>query len=69
MNVVSPFIECLLGQAIGRQSISCSSTELVNPPKGLTYGNYMSPFMEFASGYLTNPEAAGGLPVLSCQDR
>ncbi|KAG1771085.1 hypothetical protein EV702DRAFT_1202115 [Suillus placidus] len=54
MYRVSPFIEGLLGQAALPLNLS------VNPPKGLTYGNYMSPFVEFASGYLTNPEAAGG---------
>ncbi|KAG2033847.1 ABC-2 type transporter-domain-containing protein, partial [Suillus americanus] len=65
MYRVSPFtyiIEGLLGQAIGGQSISCSSAEFVsvNPPKGLTCGNYMGPFIEFTGGYLTNPEAAEG---------
>ncbi|KAG2118374.1 ABC-2 type transporter-domain-containing protein [Suillus clintonianus] len=65
MYRVSPFtyiIEGLLGQAIGGESISCSSTELVsvNPPKGLTCDKYLGPFMEFAGGYLTNPEAAEG---------
>ncbi|KAG2364667.1 hypothetical protein BDR07DRAFT_1450169 [Suillus spraguei] len=65
MYRVSPFtyiIEGLLGQAIGGQSVSCSSTEFVsvNPPKGLTCGNYMGPFMNFSGGYLTNPEAAEG---------
>lgn len=42
--------------AIGGQAIVCSSTELVsvNPPKGLTCGEYMNPFIELAGGYLTN---------------
>ncbi|KAG0695683.1 ABC-2 type transporter-domain-containing protein [Suillus ampliporus] len=65
MYRVSPFtyiIEGLLGQAIGGEAIHCASTELVsvNPPNGLTCGKYMDPFMEFAGGYLTNPEAAEG---------
>ncbi|KAG1857398.1 ABC-2 type transporter-domain-containing protein [Suillus subalutaceus] len=65
MYRVSPFtyiIEGLLGQAVGGQLINCSSTELVsvNPPKGLRCGNYLGPFIEFAGGYLTNPEAAEG---------
>ncbi|KAG1748265.1 ABC-2 type transporter-domain-containing protein [Suillus paluster] len=65
MYRVSPYtyiIEGLLGQAIGGEAISCSFTELVsvNPPKGLTCGQYMGPFMEFAGGYLTDAEAAGG---------
>lgn len=59
MYRVSPFtyiIEGLLGQAIGGQAIVCSSTELVsvNPPKGLTCGEYMNPFIDLAGGYLTN---------------
>ncbi|KAG2347847.1 pleiotropic drug resistance ABC transporter [Suillus weaverae] len=63
MYRVSPFtyiIEGLLGQAIGGEAISCSYTELVsvNPPKGLTCDKYMGSFMQFAGGYLTNPEAA-----------
>ncbi|KAG2154002.1 ABC-2 type transporter-domain-containing protein [Suillus clintonianus] len=65
MYRVSPFtyiIEGLLGQAIGGEAIRCSYTELVsvNPPKGLTCGKYMGPFMQFAGGYLTNPEVAEG---------
>ncbi|KAG2044053.1 pleiotropic drug resistance ABC transporter [Suillus americanus] len=65
MYRASPFtyiIESRLGQAIGSQAIICSSTELVsvNPPKGLTCGKYMDPFIEFAGGYLTNPGAAEG---------
>lgn len=65
MYRVSPLtymIEGLLGQAIGSQAIICSSTELVsvNPPKGLTCGQYMGPFIDFAGGYLTNTGATEG---------
>ncbi|KAG0701456.1 ABC-2 type transporter-domain-containing protein [Suillus ampliporus] len=66
MYRVSPFtyvIEGLLVKvSIGGSTISCSSTELVsvNPPNGLTCGKYMGPFMEFAGGYLTNPNATEG---------
>ncbi|KAG0701470.1 ABC-2 type transporter-domain-containing protein [Suillus ampliporus] len=65
MYRVSPFtyiIQGLLGQAIGGTPISCASRELVsvNPPKGLTCDKYMGPFMEFAGGYLTNPDASEG---------
>ncbi|KAG2028441.1 ABC-2 type transporter-domain-containing protein, partial [Suillus americanus] len=63
MYRVSPFtylIEGLLGQAIGGQLINCASTELVpiNPPSGLSCATYMDPFISFAGGYLTNPDAA-----------
>ncbi|KIJ13672.1 hypothetical protein PAXINDRAFT_170181 [Paxillus involutus ATCC 200175] len=59
---ISPFtylIEGLLGQAIGRYPINCSSTELVTvqPPLGMTCGAYMGPYMSYAGGYLTNPDA------------
>ncbi|KAH7882924.1 ABC-2 type transporter-domain-containing protein [Phlebopus sp. FC_14] len=67
MYRVSPFtylIEALLGQAIGHQPITCSSTELVTlqPPVGMTCSGYMSPFIAHAGGYLTNPDATS-----SCQ--
>lgn len=62
MYRLSPYtylIEGLLGQAIGRQTISCSSVELVpvNPPSGQTCGAYLDPFISFAGGYVTNPDA------------
>jgi ATP-binding cassette subfamily G (WHITE) protein 2 (SNQ2) len=45
--------------AIGRYPINCSSTELVTvqPPLGMTCGAYMGPYMSYAGGYLTNPDA------------
>lgn len=62
MYRVSPFtylIEGLYGQAVGGQAIVCASTELVTivPPTGLTCADYMDPFMSYAGGYLTNPDA------------
>ncbi|KAG1869109.1 ABC-2 type transporter-domain-containing protein [Suillus tomentosus] len=65
MYRASPFtyiIQGLLGQAVGGQTIICSSTELVsvNPPMGKTCSEYMDPFLKFAGGYLTNPGAAEG---------
>ncbi|KAG2033358.1 pleiotropic drug resistance ABC transporter [Suillus americanus] len=62
MYRVSPFmylVEGLLGQAIGGQLINCASIELVqiNPPSGLSCATYMDPFISFAGGYLTNPDA------------
>ncbi|KDR70391.1 hypothetical protein GALMADRAFT_254847 [Galerina marginata CBS 339.88] len=62
MYRLSPFtylIEGLLGQAIGHQQVNCSSIEFVslNPPSGMTCGEYMTPYMSFAGGYLTNPSA------------
>nr|GAT45631.1 pleiotropic drug resistance ABC transporter protein [Mycena chlorophos] len=58
MYRVSPFtylIEGLLGQALGKHSITCSSVELVrlNPPSGQTCAAYMAPYISFAGGYLT----------------
>lgn len=62
MYRVSPFtylIEGLFGQAVGGQAIVCASAELVPivPPNGLTCAEYMDPFMSYAGGYLTNPNA------------
>ncbi|KAG2754930.1 hypothetical protein P692DRAFT_20679319, partial [Suillus brevipes Sb2] len=58
LSPLAYIIEGLLGQ----ESINCSSTEVVsvNPPKGLPCGKYRDSFMEFAGGYLTNPEYAEG---------
>ncbi|KAF7316625.1 Brefeldin A resistance protein [Mycena chlorophos] len=58
MYRVSPFtylIEGLLGQALGKHPITCSSVELVrlNPPSGQTCAAYMAPYIGFAGGYLT----------------
>lgn len=62
MYRVSPFtylVEGLLGQAIGGQLINCASNELVpvNPPDGSSCGAYLDPFISFAGGYITNPDA------------
>ncbi|KAF4618528.1 hypothetical protein D9613_009700 [Agrocybe pediades] len=65
MYHLSPFtylIEGLLGQAIGQQEITCSAVEYVtiNPPSGSTCAEYMGPYISFAGGYLTNPDAQEG---------
>lgn len=62
MYRVSPFtylVEGLLGQVIGGQLINCASNELVaiNPPSGFSCATYMDPFISFAGGYITNPDA------------
>ncbi|EAU89680.2 hba2 [Coprinopsis cinerea okayama7 len=62
MYRLSPYtylIEGLLGQAIGRQDVECAPYEYVQitPPEGLSCGGYMDPFISFAGGYLTNPNA------------
>ncbi|KIK80835.1 hypothetical protein PAXRUDRAFT_157584 [Paxillus rubicundulus Ve08.2h10] len=62
MYRISPFtylVEGLLGQAIGHQPITCASAELVTvqPPSGMTCGTYMGPFISYAGGYVTNPDA------------
>jgi ATP-binding cassette subfamily G (WHITE) protein 2 (SNQ2) len=55
-------IELNSSSVIGGQPIICASTELVPivPPDGLTCVNYMGPFMSYAGGYLTNPNATSG---------
>jgi ATP-binding cassette subfamily G (WHITE) protein 2 (SNQ2) len=62
MYRLSPYtylIEGLLGQALGKQLINCAPVEFVtlNPPSGLSCQDYMAPFMSYAGGYLSNPEA------------
>ena len=72
MYRVSPFtylIEGLLGQAIGKQEINCSAIEFVtlNPPSGMTCGEYMGLFISSAGGYLTN--AADSVSCRYCSTR
>ncbi|KAF5329467.1 hypothetical protein D9619_009293 [Psilocybe cf. subviscida] len=62
MYRLSPYtylIEGILGQAIGRQEVNCSSVEFVtiNPPSGQTCAQYMGPYIARTGGYLANPES------------
>ncbi|KAF8557467.1 pleiotropic drug resistance ABC transporter [Imleria badia] len=62
MYYVSPLtyvIEGLLGEALGHQLITCTSTELVTiePPAGTNCSAYMDPYIAFAGGYLADPNA------------
>ncbi|KAJ6512940.1 hypothetical protein C8R45DRAFT_857208 [Mycena sanguinolenta] len=62
MYHVSPFayfVEGVMGQAVGKHDIICSAVELVtvDPPAGQTCGAYFAPYISFAGGYLTNPNA------------
>ncbi|KAG9313752.1 P-loop containing nucleoside triphosphate hydrolase protein [Chiua virens] len=62
MYHISPLtytIDGLLGQSIGHQLITCAPNELVsiNPPSGMMCSAYMNPYISFAGGYLTNPNA------------
>ncbi|THG98996.1 hypothetical protein EW026_g3289 [Hermanssonia centrifuga] len=70
MYRLSPYtylIEGLLGQAIGKRDITCSSVELVqlNPPSGQTCSQYLTPYMNAAGGYITNPDATSGCEFCS----
>ncbi|KAF8997054.1 pleiotropic drug resistance ABC transporter [Cyathus striatus] len=70
MYRLSPFtylIEGLLGYAMGRQEITCSAIEYVsvNPPSGLTCGDYLNPYISFAGGYLNNAEATSACQFCS----
>ena len=53
------FIEGLLGQAAGHGDITCADIEYVTltPPSGQSCGDYLSPYISMAGGYLTNPDA------------
>ena len=62
MYRLSPYtylVEGLLGQAIGRETITCADVELVqvNPPAGQTCAGFLDPFIAAAGGYITNPDA------------
>ena len=45
--------------ALGNQLITCTSTELVTiePPLGVSCSAYMDPYIDFAGGYLADPNA------------
>jgi hypothetical protein len=60
----SSFVVCTrridnCSSAIGGQQVNCSAIEFVDitPPSGQTCGQYMDPYISFAGGYLTNPDA------------
>ncbi|KAF8557465.1 pleiotropic drug resistance ABC transporter [Imleria badia] len=62
MYYVSPItyvIEGLLGQALGNQLITCTSTEFgtIEPPLGMSCSAYMDPYIALAGGYLADPNA------------
>lgn len=72
MYRLSPYtylIEAIVGQAVGRQPIICSDTELVtlDPPAGQTCSGFLDPYIARAGGYLTNPDASTG--CLFCSSR
>jgi ATP-binding cassette subfamily G (WHITE) protein 2 (SNQ2) len=67
MYRVSPYtyvVEGLLGQAIGRQEITCAPLEYVHldPPSGESCLQYLDSYISAMGGYLTNPNATA-----SCQ--
>jgi len=67
MYHVSPYtylVEGLLGQAIGKQQLTCSTLELatLEPPSGMTCSAYLQTFIKNVGGYVTNPDATS-----SCQ--
>ncbi|KAG6855947.1 hypothetical protein H0H87_009113, partial [Tephrocybe sp. NHM501043] len=65
MYRLSPYtylIEGLIGQALGRKPIVCSSVELVtlDPPSGQTCQGFLQTYINNAGGYVTNPSATSG---------
>ncbi|CAL1709796.1 unnamed protein product [Somion occarium] len=62
MYRLSPYtylIEGLLGQAIGKQQITCSEVEFarITPPSGQTCAQFLQPFVNMSSGYINDPDA------------
>ncbi|AET39067.1 uncharacterized protein Ecym_3604 [Eremothecium cymbalariae DBVPG len=53
------FTQNLLGLLLHDKPVVCSPKELsyLNPPQGMTCGDYMSDFLKSASGYIQNPDA------------
>ncbi|KXN81251.1 Brefeldin A resistance protein [Leucoagaricus sp. SymC.cos] len=72
MYHLSPYtylIEALLGQAIGRMEINCSSTEFVtvDPPSGQTCGSFLQEYISRSGGYITNSDATTGCQYCSAR--
>ncbi|KAJ6520879.1 pleiotropic drug resistance ABC transporter [Mycena vulgaris] len=70
MYRVSPYTyltEGLLGQALGKHAITCSTVELlkVDPPSGQTCGDFFKPYIANAGGYLTNANASSACEFCS----
>lgn len=62
MYRVSPFtylISAMLSTAVADADVYCSDIEftIFNPPSGQTCGEYMSSFISFAGGTISNPAA------------
>ena len=53
------FVQNLLGVMLHDKPVVCSKKELnfFNPPSGQTCGEYMAPFLSYATGYINNPDA------------
>ncbi|AMD22130.1 HGL210Cp [Eremothecium sinecaudum] len=52
------FVQTFLGLTLHGREVVCKPEELsfLNPPSGMTCGQYMSSFVENSSGYITNPD-------------
>ncbi|KAI0035475.1 ABC-2 type transporter-domain-containing protein [Vararia minispora EC-137] len=73
MYRLSPYtylIEGLIGQAVGRESVTCSSTEIVQlePPSGQTCGQYMAQYIAGAGGYVVNSDATSACQFCSISE-
>ena len=53
------FVQNLVGIALHNKPVVCKKKELsyFQPPKGMTCGKYMEPFLSHATGYIANPDA------------
>lgn len=62
MYRVSPFtymISAMLSVAVANTNVVCAANELVrfDPPPGMTCNSYMTPYIQFAGGYVVNGNA------------
>ncbi|KAK9475786.1 ABC-2 type transporter-domain-containing protein [Lipomyces japonicus] len=67
MNRISPltyFMQGLLSNVLHDSKVTCKPAEfnILNPPSGLTCGQYMQDYLESNGGYINNPDATA-----SCQ--
>jgi ATP-binding cassette subfamily G (WHITE) protein 2 (PDR) len=62
MYYVSPFsyfVQSMMSTTLGNAAVVCAKKELVKfaPPFNQTCGDYLNPYISFAGGYLTDPNA------------
>jgi len=73
MYRVSPFtylISAFLSTGVANNEVHCAPLELstIQPPFGLTCGQYMAPYMQIAGGAVYNPNATANCEFCALAD-